>query len=52
MMDTNDCDLLDCTDVDSEDEAKPGYGPLLWPWLVLLSLLAIGVGAIGAMVVG
>jgi len=52
MIDTNDYELLDCTDADSEDEAKPRQGPLLWPWLVLLSLLTIGVGAIGAMVVG
>jgi hypothetical protein len=52
MIDTDDYDLLDCADADLEDEAKPRHGPLLWPWLVLFSLLTIGVGAIGAMVVG
>jgi hypothetical protein len=52
MIDTDDYDLLDCTDADSEDEGKPRHGPLLWPWFVLLSLLTIALGAIGAMVVG
>jgi hypothetical protein len=52
MIETEDCDLLDCTDVDPEDEAKPGHGALLWPWLVLLSLLVIGVSALSALVVG
>ncbi len=52
MIDTNDHDLPDCTDADSEDETKPRHGPLLWPWLLLLGLLTIGVSAIGAMVVG
>ena len=52
MTDINDGDLLDCTDTDSEDEGKPSYGPLHWPWFVLLGLLTIGVVAIGAMVVG
>jgi hypothetical protein len=52
MIDTNDHDLLDCTDAGSEDETKPRHGSLLWPWLLLLSLLTIGVSAIGAMVVG
>ena len=52
MIDTDDCELLDCTDAESEDEDKSSRGPLLWPWLVLLSLLTIGLGAFGAMVVG
>ena len=52
MTDTDDCDSLDCTLADSGEDAKPGHGPLLWPWLVLLSLLAIGVSALGALVVG
>ena len=52
MIDTDDYDLLDCTDADSEDEGKSRHGPVLWPWLILLSLLAIGLGTIGAMVVG
>ena len=51
MIETHDYDLLDCTDADSDDD-KPRHGPRHWPWLVLAGLLAIGVGAIGAMVVG
>jgi hypothetical protein len=52
MIETDDCELLDCTDADSEDEGKPRHGPVLWPWLVLLGLITIVVGAIGAMAVG
>jgi len=54
MIDTNDCDdVLDYgTDAGSEDESKPRHGLLLWPWLVLLGLLTIGVAGIGAVVIG
>jgi hypothetical protein len=55
MMDTEDYDgLLDDHGEDgrSDRESKPAYGPLLWPWLVLLGLLTIGVGVVGALTVG
>jgi hypothetical protein len=36
----------------SEREGKPAHGLLLWPWLILLGLLTIGVGVAGALTVG
>jgi hypothetical protein len=42
----------DSKDDDSDCEDKLGSRPLLWPWLVLLGLLTIGVGVVGALTVG
>ena len=52
MIDTDDYDDPPDYGAGSESETKPGHGLLLWPWLIVFGLLTIGVGVLGAMVVG
>ncbi len=54
MMDIEDYDGLlddDGKDDNSDLESRPAHRLLLWPWLVLLGLLTIGVGVVGALTV-
>jgi hypothetical protein len=52
MMDVeNDDVLLDDGREDDrlERESSPAHGRPLWPWLILLGLLTIGIGVVGAL---
>jgi len=47
QMDTDD---LEIRDSDGEHPLALKNGLTVWPWLVLLGLLAIGIGVIGSLV--
>lgn len=52
-MESDDYELPDYDDrKPSHHEDKPKRGLLVWPWLVLLGLLAIVIGAVGPLVFG
>jgi hypothetical protein len=42
----------DVKDDGSDGESRPAHRLLPWPWLILLGLLTIGVGVVGALTVG
>ena len=48
---TDDYDILDNDGKDSTPANRNEWegGPLIWPWLMLLGLLVIGVDVVGAM---
>ena len=48
---TDDYDILDNDGKDGTpaNRNEPEGGPLIWPWLMVLGLLVIGVGVVGAM---
>ena len=50
-MESDDYELPDYDGKDGQLD-KPRRGLLIWPWMVLLGLLAIGIGAIGPLVGG
>lgn len=45
-----DSDDLEIRESDSEQQQGPETGLPVWPWLVLLGLLAIGIGVIAPLV--
>jgi hypothetical protein len=52
-MDSDDYELPDYDDKKaSHCEDRPKRWLPIWPWLVLLGLLAIGIGAVGPLVKG
>jgi hypothetical protein len=52
-MDSDDYELPDYDDKKaSHREDRPKRWLPIWPWLVLLGLLAIGIGAVGPLVKG
>ena len=52
-MDSDDYELpdIDGKDRGPNSQDEPKNRPLFWPWLVLIGLLAIGIGVIGALVI-